>query len=317
MLEWHNLGRARAERQNGPHRDRGRGERPVGPRQRRPDRIPRRRARRSLTERPDYGTMGLALLGRQEGDAAAAALPNAERPPGLFAEHAASDHDGNGAARRPAARQPAADAGNWRPARRRPSTFVVTWHFPNLSLPGFAKPVGRWYATRFANAAAVANYVADNIDRLAKQTRLWRDTWYDSTLPYWLLDRLFINTSILATSTCHRFADGRFYGWEGVGCCVGTCTHVWHYAHARGPAFPGFRAIRPRDAGLRPWLGSLRLGPLPRRNGRRHIRHRRPSRHRPALLSRTSDVAGRRFSQAQLAEDQEGDGIPDESRREA
>ena len=115
------------------------------------------------------------------------------------------------------------------PGQEAAATFVVAWRFPNLRLPGFAKPVGRHYATRFADAAAVADHVADNFDRLSKQTRLWRDVWYDSTLPYWLLDRLFTNASILATSTCHRFADGRFYGWEGVGCCSGSCTHVWNY----------------------------------------------------------------------------------------
>jgi uncharacterized protein (DUF608 family) len=191
----------------------------------------------TLTERPDYGTMGLGLLGREEGDAAAAELPNADRPAGLFDERATS----GGTATAPLdARLRGGLRRRWKlePGQEATATFVATWRFPNLRLPGFAKPVGQHYAKTFDAAAAVADHLAGNFEILAKQTRLWRDTWYDSTLPYWLLDRLFANTSIMATSTCHRFADGRFYGWEGVGCCVGTCAHVWHYAHAPARLFP-------------------------------------------------------------------------------
>ena len=125
------------------------------------------------------------------------------------------------------------------------ATFVVAWHFPNVGIVGQAK---RHYAKvaagkpqsglKFADAAAVARYVSEHFERLAAQTRLWRDTWYDSTLPYWFLDRTFANASTLATTTCHRFSDGRFWAWEGIGCCAGTCTHVWHYAQALARLFP-------------------------------------------------------------------------------
>jgi non-lysosomal glucosylceramidase len=117
-------------------------------------------------------------------------------------------------------------------------TFVVAWHYPNLSLDKLGE-VGRYYGTKHESAAAVVKYIAANFDKLAGQTRLWRDTWYDSTLPYWFLDRTFLNTSTIATSGCYRFADGRFWAWEGgPGCCAGTCTHVWQYAHSMGRVFP-------------------------------------------------------------------------------
>ncbi len=117
-------------------------------------------------------------------------------------------------------------------------TFVFAWHFPNLSIKGSFKDCGRYYATKYSSAQAVAEYVAENLSRLEEQTKLWRDTWYDSTLPYWFLDRTFLNASILASSTCYRLANGRFYGWEGVGCCPGTCGHVYHYAHSAARLFP-------------------------------------------------------------------------------
>ena len=123
------------------------------------------------------------------------------------------------------------------PGQEKTVTFAVTWHFPNLSVAGMNN-VGRYYASRFSNAQAVAQYVANNFKRLSTSTRLWCDTWYDSSLPYWFLDRTMANTTTLATSTCYRFKDGRFWAWEGVGCCQGTCTHVWHYAQAVGRLFP-------------------------------------------------------------------------------
>ena len=131
------------------------------------------------------------------------------------------------------------------PGQEASAEFAITWHFPNLSLPGTRLPadLGRHYATRFVSAADVARYISKHQTRLEQETRLWHQTWYDSTLPYWFLDRTFANTSILATSTCHRFKNGRFYGWEGVGCCAGTCTHVWHYAHAVARLFPELERI--------------------------------------------------------------------------
>ncbi len=185
----------------------------------------------------DVGTMGLALLGRQPGD-----LATARRG-------AAGDE-----ASEPIASKLAGELGRsfkLEPGRSTTVTFVLTWHFPNLELAGLRER-GRYYATKFESAHAVARHVVTNLDRLASQTRLWRDTWYDSTLPHWFLDRTHLNVSILATSTCYRLASGRFWAWEGVGCCEGTCGHVWQYAHAMARLFPDLeRNVRERvDFGL-------------------------------------------------------------------
>jgi uncharacterized protein (DUF608 family) len=109
---------------------------------------------------------------------------------------------------------------------------VLAWNFPN-------REQGNFYATRFADAQEVLDYACLNMDRLSGQTHLWHDTYYDSTLPYWLLDRLIFTASNIATGTCQWWANGRFWAWEGVGCCHGTCTHVWNYAHSMARLFPG------------------------------------------------------------------------------
>jgi uncharacterized protein (DUF608 family) len=120
-------------------------------------------------------------------------------------------------------------------------TFVLAWHMPNT-------PRGHAYAARFHDAGETAHYVLDNVDRLSRDTRLWRDTFYDSTLPRWLLERIHATVSNLATGTCQWWADGRFWAWEGVGCCSGTCTHVWNYAQALARLFPELeRSVRERQ----------------------------------------------------------------------
>ena len=170
----------------------------------------------ALGELPDFGTMSLSLLGEPADETS----PDATA---LFEDKL------SGSLGRKLKLAPGASA---------VVTFVMAWNFPNLSLGGALSKAGRHYAARFSSSHAVVQYVAAQFDRLAHETRLWRDTWYDSTLPFWFLDRTMLNTSILASSTCFRLANGRFYGWEGVGCCEGTCGHVYHYAHAAGRLFP-------------------------------------------------------------------------------
>jgi non-lysosomal glucosylceramidase len=124
------------------------------------------------------------------------------------------------------------------PGESRTVTFIIAWFFPNLNHLPKLKDQGRWYAGMFSSASEVAGYVATNEKRLTVETFLWKKTWYDSTLPYWFLDRTFINTSILATSTSYRLADGRYWAWEGVADCAGTCGHVYYYGQTAGRLFP-------------------------------------------------------------------------------
>jgi len=182
----------------------------------------------ALEELPDFGTMGLMLLGEAAGQAGAdAAEPLADKLVGGLGRKC-----------------------SLAPGKSEVWTFVLTWHFPNLKMDRL--PDGRFYATKFNSALAVAEGVAANFTRLYQETKLWHATWYDSTLPYWFLDRTFLTLATLATSTCFRFKNGRFYGWEGVGCCQGTCTHVWHYAQGPARLFPELeRDTRERvDLGL-------------------------------------------------------------------
>jgi len=124
-------------------------------------------------------------------------------------------------------------------------TFLVSWYFPlHQQRDGFLKmmaegsSVNRHYKPWFTDAADVARYVSKNFDELAGGTRLWNKTWYDSTLPVWLLDRVIVPVDTLATQTFHWFDNGRPWGWEGVDACEGTCTHVWSYAQAMARLFP-------------------------------------------------------------------------------
>jgi non-lysosomal glucosylceramidase len=191
----------------------------------------------SLAKLPDFGTMGLALLGDPAEYAVADA--GADGLGGKAGDEASASLRDRlvGALGRTLKLAPGASA---------TATFAVTWNFPNLTVDvafdvvmnGKYTRTGQYYATRFPSARATADHVARNFDRLHGATRLWRDTWYDSTLPYWFLDRTFANASTLATNTSHRFADGKFWGWEGNGCCPGTCTHVWHYEQTMGRIFP-------------------------------------------------------------------------------
>ncbi len=128
---------------------------------------------------------------------------------------------------------------NLEPGSRKELNYIIAWYFPNLTFEKIKNEGGRHYKKRFKSSVEVVKYIRDNFKRLSEQTLLWADTWYnESTLPHWFLERTFLNISTLATTTCHWFESGRFYAWEGIGSCPGTCNHVWQYAQAVGRIFP-------------------------------------------------------------------------------
>jgi non-lysosomal glucosylceramidase len=204
----------------------------------------------SLKEQPDFGTMTLSLLDSTEEDRALPSLA-ANAPESIFENKGSQEEQPIGQKLVGALSRKV----SLTPGESRNIDFLLTWYFPNLHLNGLKTKQGRYYATRFDSAAVVARYISNNFERLAGQTQLWHDTWYDSTLPYWFLDRTFANTSTLATSTAYRLGDGRFYGWESVGLGEGTCTHVWSYEQAMGRLFPELDMLLRERSELKAGIG--------------------------------------------------------------
>ena len=136
------------------------------------------------------------------------------------------------------------------PGETRSVTFFITWHFANRQT---WKPsekndccgdgccnaderVGNYYTTQFEDAWAAAEHIAQALPELEGRTREFVETFCNTDLPEVVKEAALYNISTLRTQTCFRTEDGRFYGWEGccdgVGCCEGSCTHVWNYEQA-------------------------------------------------------------------------------------
>ena len=135
--------------------------------------------------------------------------------------------------------------------------FLLSWHYPNkyqpLALPKkehaspwpfYNNDVGVWlgchYAEQWADAQAVMKEAVTKAQSWRAKTELFRRTFYDSTLPYWLLDCVTANASTIRyIGVVFRIANGDIYSYEGSnGCCEPTCTHVWGYAQSLARLFP-------------------------------------------------------------------------------
>lgn len=135
--------------------------------------------------------------------------------------------------------------------------FLLSWHYPNkyhpLALPKnehsgafpfYNNNVGVWlgchYAEQWTDARAVMMEAVTKFQSWRAKTELFRRTFYDSTLPYWLLDCVTANASTTRhIGVVFRIANGDIYSYEGSnGCCEPTCTHVWGYAQSLARLFP-------------------------------------------------------------------------------
>jgi non-lysosomal glucosylceramidase len=127
----------------------------------------------------------------------------------------------------------------------------LSWHFPNRTpaWSGWTAPkghehdvIGNYYCTRFPDAWAAAEYLAQHLPELEGRTKGFVSTIRASTIPGALRDAAMANLSTLVTQTSFRTADGEFHGFEGCddhrGCCFGNCTHVWNYETATQFLFP-------------------------------------------------------------------------------
>jgi uncharacterized protein (DUF608 family) len=118
-------------------------------------------------------------------------------------------------------------------------SILMTWRFPNrMSWTGVGTRarVGNYYATRWSDAWAVAADVAVRLPELRARTLAFTRALTAADLPAEVVEAALANLSTLRTQTCFRTEDGRFFAWEGcsdeVGCCHGSCSHVWNYEQA-------------------------------------------------------------------------------------
>jgi non-lysosomal glucosylceramidase len=115
--------------------------------------------------------------------------------------------------------------------------LLMSWRFPDRGSWSDAEPtVTNHYATVFDDSVSVLSDAAPRLDGLRSATEEFVKAYWQSDLPAVVKEAALANVSTLRTQTCFRTADGRFFGWEGcndsVGCCPGSCTHVWNYEQA-------------------------------------------------------------------------------------
>ena len=143
-----------------------------------------------------------------------------------------------------------------KPGEKKTVRLMMAWYVPDSKLRigddttgaphTFHKP---WYSSKFKSINEAADHWKNNYETLYKNTSLFSDAFYKSTLPPEVVEAVAANLTILKSATVMRQYDGRFWCWEGSGdnwgSCHGSCTHVWNYAQAVPHLFPALeRSLR-------------------------------------------------------------------------
>jgi non-lysosomal glucosylceramidase len=94
-------------------------------------------------------------------------------------------------------------------------SFAMSWFFPNnYDLEAKGNP-GHYYTNSFKNSGEAAEYAITNKEDLYKKTKLFLDTYYDSSLPQYALDQ--VNSQLNTFITSSYLSKERKFGiFEGM-----------------------------------------------------------------------------------------------------
>jgi hypothetical protein len=99
-----------------------------------------------------------------------------------------------------------------------------------------------WYSTKFRSVSDVAAHWRTHVDDYPAPSAAWRDTFRARTeLPPEVREAVAANLTILKSPTVMRQHDGRRGAGRllrQLGCCPGSCAHVWKLRTGDLPPVP-------------------------------------------------------------------------------
>lgn len=139
------------------------------------------------------------------------------------------------------------------PGESKQINYALAWYFPNGLNGGHLQNWDAWgkgdwegvdnnYANHWNDIEELSDYIIKNHCWLTETTEKFTNSFYETNLPFWLIERIGNQLSILKSRTIFHDKRGYVGLWEGCGSgdgsCAGNCNHVWHYAQAHARLFP-------------------------------------------------------------------------------